>query len=1024
MERKARSFTWNKRLIGLLACITILAIGFIYIIFSLKKDNDRIYPVDGILDLKGWNFEDRGMLSLSGEWDFYWKNLLSYEEAATAASKPDLTVEVPNVWNYYKLEGKNLPGCGYATYVLKVVNATPGRTLALKVPTFSTAYELFIDDSLVSSNGTVGTNKELASPEYHPKVIEFTPTRSSFLMIVQVSNYTYSRGGMWYTINIGTPQQIKDIDMTVTAKDIFLIGALSVLAFYYLSLFLLRREEKSSLYIVFMCLILTFRTLICDNYLIYGLFPSISYRAIIIIEYFTLIMFPVCAADMISQLFPEESSRRILKVALVYAIGVMIMFLLTPIFFFTGLIYILEVMAILISAYAVFILCKAFIKDKKDSLTMLLGALVVILFGIRDMIFQNSIIQSNVGELVSFGLFILLLFQSFVLSRRSSAAFKEVHSLSQKLLSLDKIKDEFLANTSHELRTPLSGILGITEAMLHGSDGSLNHRQKQNLSIVAGSSRRLANLVNDILDYSKMKNSDIRLNLRSLQIESLINSVVNVFRQLSTMKEYDIVTDIPEKLPPILADENRIVQILYNLIGNADKFTVNGHIIISAREVGDFIEVCVSDTGEGIPMDKWEDIFKSFEQVDTSLTRRHGGSGLGLAITKQLVELQGGRIWVESQLGEGSQFYFTMPVSNITAQKNESELILPELAATEQEEIETESEVSGNARILLVDDDIVNLQSAKAILKLGGYNVTAVNSGKLALKKLEKTSKYSLVILDVMMPEMSGYEVCKKIRESKSLFELPVLILTAKTAAKDIVMGFEVGANDYLPKPYEPEEVLARVKTLVNLKLSVDNAMAAEIAFMQAQIKPHFLFNTLNAISSFCDTDPARAQQLIDDFSNYLRQSFDFKHLEMYVPLERELSLVKSYVEIEKARFGDKFSLELAINVTMDRKIPFLSIQPLVENAIKHGLRKKSGKGIVTVSVMPVPEGLMVCVEDDGQGIMADKLEGLLCTDTGRGIGLWNIDQRLKKLFGKGLTINSIYGKGTKISYTVPLEVS
>ena len=948
---------------------------------------------------------------------------MSYDEAVFANSKPDLTVDIPNIWNFYKMDGENLPGFGYATYVLKVNNATPGEKLALRVPTFSTSYELYIDNSLVSSNGTVGTSEEESSPDYHPKVIEFTPTNTSFLMIAHVANYTYSRGGMWYAINMGTPQQIRKMDMTVTAKDIFLFGALLVLAFYYLSLFLLRREDKSSLYFVFMCLILTFRTLICDNYLIYGLLPLMGYRGIIIIEYFTLIMFPVCAAYMISQLFPKESSRKILKLSLVYAIGAMMMLLLTSVFFFTGLVYIIEGIALLISTYSVIILSKAFIKGEKDSLIMLLGALVVILFGIRDMIYQNSIIQSNVGELVSFGLFILLLFQSFVLSRRFSAAFTEVHSLSQKLLSLDKIKDEFLANTSHELRTPLSGILGITEAMLKGSDGDLNSKQRQNLSIIAGSGRRLANLVNDILDYSKMKNGDIGLNLRSIQVEGLIYTVVSVFKQLSSTKELDMITDVPEKLPPIRADENRVVQILYNLIGNAAKFTVKGFIKISVRQIGDFIEICVSDTGEGIPKDKLEDIFTSFEQVDTSLTRRHGGTGLGLAITKQLVELLGGRIWVESQPGEGSHFYFTIPVSEVTAEENESDIIMPELEA-EPKEIEIDLEVPGKVRLLLVDDDIVNLQAAKAILKLGGYGVTAVNSGKLALKEIEKHSVYSLIILDVMMPVMSGYEVCKKLREGKSIFELPILMLTAKASARDIVMGLEVGANDYLPKPYEPEELLARVKTLVNLKLSVDNAMAAEMAFMQAQIKPHFLFNTLNAISSFCDTDPVRAQRLIDNFSNYLRQSFDFKDLEMYVPLDRELSLVKSYVEIEKARFGDKFSLEINIDVTMNSKILFLSIQPLVENSINHGLRKRKGTGIVKVSIVPVIEGLMVSVEDDGQGIPADKLEGLLDTDTGRGIGLWNIDRRLKKLFGKGLMISSTYGKGTKVSYIFPSEVN
>lgn len=279
------------------------------------------------------------------------------------------------------------------------------------------------------------------------------------------------------------------------------------------------------------------------------------------------------------------------------------------------------------------------------------------------------------------------------------------------------------------------------------------------------------------------------------------------------------------------------------------------------------------------------------------------------------------------------------------------------------------------------------------------------------------------MVLDVMMPEMSGYEVCRKLRENSSAFELPVLMLTAKATTEDIVMGFKAGANDYLPKPFEPEELLARVRTLTELKISVDTAMAAEVAFMQAQIKPHFLFNALNAISSLCDSDPGRAQRLIDVFANYLRESFDFKSLEMYVSIERELRLVSLYTEVERARFGDKLQVEFDIDHTVKTKIPLLSIQPLVENAIIHGLRKKGGKGTVTISVKKVAEGVLVAVEDNGQGIPEDKLERLLKPETEGGIGLWNTDRRLKKLLGTGLTIDSAPGRGTRVAYIVPSEV-
>ncbi|MDQ7094672.1 ATP-binding protein [Desulfosporosinus sp. PR] len=1016
-------------MIILLVCILLCTTALVGIFAFFVKNTGRLRPEKGVLDLQSWRPEQDGVLSLSGEWDFYWERFPTFQEINAKAPAPDVTADIPNVWNRYKIDGKNPPGYGYATYVLQVVNAPQGQSLALRIPTFSTAYELYIDNRLISGNGRVGRDVKQSVPWYRPLTATFTPEHADFYIIVHVSNYIYSRGGMWYPLILGTPGQIQSADRAVINKDLFLMGALAVMAFYYLNIFLLRREDKSSLYYVFMCLTLALRTLVYGDYMIYKVVPFITFHAIIVIEYLTVLWFPIFAASMIGELFPEERSLKVLRVFLFYALVMTLVFLGTPIVFFTQLVYVLDIVALIIGAYPILCAARAFLKEKKYALTVLLGTLPVIESAAYDMLYQNNRIYSSVGELMPVGLFLLLLMQSFVLARRSAEAFRSVKALSQKLLKLDKIKDEFLANTSHELRTPLSGILGITEAMLKGSDGELNSRQQQNLATIAGSSRRLANLVNDILDYSKMKNGDILLHIRPIQIEGLIHTLVGVFQQLSRSKEYEVISDIPDGLPPVLADENRVVQILYNLVGNAAKFTVQGCIKISVRKMSNMLEVCVSDTGEGIPADKLTDIFKSFEQVDNSLTRRHGGTGLGLPITKQLVELQGGAIRVESHPGAGSRFYFTLPVVDpaavpvepIRAEREPDHLAL-ELAAAIGEPPAVKKETAGSVQILLVDDDPVNLQAASSILRLGGYGVTAAVSGKAALAELVGRRDFSVVVLDVMMPEISGYEVCRKIREDRPGFELPVLVLTAKAATEDVVLGFEAGANDYLPKPYEPEELLARVKTLAELKASVDKAMAAETALMQAQIKPHFLFNTLNAISSFCDSDPARAQQLIDDFSSYLRRSFDFKSLESYETLDRELALVNSYVQIQKARFGEGLRVQFDIDETVNSKLPVLSLQPLVENAISHGLRKKGRSGSVVISVKRTAAGVLVAVEDDGQGIPADKLKTLLTSESGRGLGLWNIDRRLKKFYGRGLTIASVPGRGTRVSYIIPAE--
>ena len=1012
----------NKRRPIMLTIIFALAALFLVFILAIEWRNTGLHAENGVLDLQSWEPEQNSSLSLTGGWDFYWSRYVTYRDIESGAPTPDITANVPGAWNSYKIDGENLPGFGYGTYALKVVNAHPGQPMALRIPAFSTAYELYVDGKLLASNGKIGTDREHYLPGSKPQMVEFTPAGQSFEIIVQVANFAYIQGGMLYAVSMGTPEQILAMDKGVSNRDTFLLSALAIMAFYNMAIFLMRREDRSGLYSVLMCVLMAGRTVISGDALIYRLIPSVSFAAVMAIDYITLSWFPVSVAFIVEELFMGKNSKKFRRVAFGYAAVITFTTLLTPVHIYSGMIVIIEAALLLISVYCHVILAKAFLRGKRDALFVLLAGLALIVCAIDDILVQN-----NASELGYVG---ILFMQSFVLALRFTESYKNVNTLSEKLLKLDAVKDEFLTNTSHELRTPLNGILGITEAMLKGSEGELSGGQRQNLSIIASSSRRLANLIGDILDYSKLKNGDILLNLRPIYIQGPINTVVNVFRQLNCSKEMEIISETSGELPPVLADENRLVQILYNLIGNAVKFTVRGCVKLSVRKTGDKLEICVSDTGEGIPEDKLDGIFKSFEQVDTSLTRRHGGTGLGLPITKHLVELQDGRIWVESTPGAGSRFYFTLPVSNtapaepeVLHGKAEPDTAVQELSAYLGEQPFRDETSEGSAKILVVDDDALSLQAAAGILRLGGYGVATVGGGKEALNELGRHSDYSLVILDAMMPEMSGFDVCRKLRERWPVFELPVLMLTARAATGDIVMGLEAGANDYLPKPFEPEELLARVRTLTGLKASVDKAMAAETAFMQAQIKPHFLYNTLNTISSFCDSDPDKAQELIDDFSNYLRQSFDFKSLETYVPLERELSLVSFYLEIEKARFGDQLIVEFDIDSEINVRIPLLTIQPLVENAVSHGIRNKDDAGTVKISAKKVLEGLMVSVADDGLGIPQDRLNNLLAPESSRGISLWNIDRRLKKLYGAGLIIESQPGKATTVSYIVPLEV-
>jgi len=411
----------------------------------------------------------------------------------------------------------------------------------------------------------------------------------------------------------------------------------------------------------------------------------------------------------------------------------------------------------------------------------------------------------------------------------------QLQNNNRDLKRLDHLKDEFLANISHELRTPLNGMIGLAESLLGGVSGPLEEDARHDLALIARSGQRLSYLVDDILDFSKLKNRDIKLVETTVNIHSVSKFVLSILQPVIESKGLSVEVDIPDNAEFVKGDEHRIQQIMMNLIGNAVKFTETGQITISAvnlSEKNNMVEIAVSDTGIGIPADRIERIFESFEQADGSDARRFGGTGLGLAITRKLVDLHGGDIRVESTDGAGSAFYFTLaaaePGETARYEKDDETTLPQRFTGIFNDEIhlnlqrEATSEDEDPKYILLVDDDPVNLQVLINFLTMEGYRVDHEMSGDRLLEKIDTGQLPDLILLDVMLPRMSGYEVCRKIREKYSLHALPIMMLTAKTRVEDTITGLQAGANDYLSKPVNREELVARVRSLISMKKSVE----------------------------------------------------------------------------------------------------------------------------------------------------------------------------------------------------------
>jgi two-component system, sensor histidine kinase ChiS len=433
------------------------------------------------------------------------------------------------------------------------------------------------------------------------------------------------------------------------------------------------------------------------------------------------------------------------------------------------------------------------------------------------------------------------------------------------LRSLDQLKSQFFANISHEFRTPLTLILGQIESVM---SSAIDTKEKGKLQIANRNARRLLTLINELLDLSKLEAGSMELKAARHNIASFLKSLFFSFESLAAAKNIKLDFDTTSDHIPVLFDPDKMEKVFYNLMSNAFKFTPeNGRISLTLKVVkNEQVTITLKDTGIGIPENRLANIFDRFYQVDGSATRQHEGTGIGLALARELVILHHGTLSVKSMEGEGAEFLITLPVEKSAATESTEQITSNVISYTEttsavydESELSEKTDYAGQplnevSEIILIVEDNDDVRAYVREQLEVGYQLLEARNGEEGVIMAQKNIP-DLIITDVMMPRMDGYRFCNAIRQDEKTSHIPVIMLTAKSALDDKIVGLESGVDAYLTKPFSTKELKATVKNLLHQRIQLKKRFSESMIIKPSEVSvisadKMFLEKVINTIES------------------------------------------------------------------------------------------------------------------------------------------------------------------------------
>lgn len=692
---------YKKSVLSITILLTMIGLPFL----TFAKQADVPVSQRGILDVADWNFAEKGTIQLQGEWELYWQQLLEPDDFLWPLEQTaPCYVPVPSIWSKYYMDGEPLSNQGFATYRLIVslnANETNGP-MSLYLPSIATSYKLWINGELAAESGVVGANKQLMIAHDTARVVPILTDDSKLELIIQVSNFVQRKGGMWKAITLGPTEQIVKYREIQVMKTLGFAIGLFVMGVYHFFLYFPYRLNRSPLLFGLLCFAVGIRMLFVGEIIAVYWFPDIPWELATKIEYISANSALLFLLLFVSYQFPLEVQRKTRNI-LLFLEGAFILFvIITPAIIYTRAMMVQETLIVLDLTYMLVIFILATKRKREGALINLLGLIFIFIAVLNDIFMYEGWIRSI--DLSAAGLFVYLFAQSLIMSIRFERSFIKVETLSNelkqvnqnleqkieertaslrhandslrevnsRLAQMEESRKRLFSNISHEMGNPLTSLQGYLHAV---EDGLVQVDTTKYFSLIRDKIRFLDQMIHDLVELSRIETNQILFQYHHLNLYSFVKQLFEKY-ELDVMSkgvQYTFDRRV-ERLSPLethraTIDPQRMEQVFVNLLFNALRYTPIGGTITVIYEIDRYnpdvelyyAKVSIHDTGPGIAPEDIPYVFERFYKgsADHELEESRG---LGLSIAKEIVEHHGGSIGVESVLGEGSIFYFQLPI--------------------------------------------------------------------------------------------------------------------------------------------------------------------------------------------------------------------------------------------------------------------------------------------------------------------------------------------------------------------------